>query len=165
MDWQWVEGDFATAPDFIPLGDDGAFDSHICFAAATPVAFQGEERVYYMGGDGPHSGDRNSSFALATLRKDGYAGVAGSGRFVLRAAACAGAALTITADVAAGGSLRVGVPNSTTLGLHMMDTIYADVTDGVATFSSGANFSSLVGSDVRLEVELTNATLYAVGFV
>lgn len=28
-----------------------------------------------MGGNGPHSGARNSSFGLATLRRDGYAAV------------------------------------------------------------------------------------------
>ena len=33
-----------------------------------------------MGGNGPHNGARNSSFALATLREDGFAGVAGSGK-------------------------------------------------------------------------------------
>ena len=31
----------------------------------------GVARVYYMGGNGPHGGARNSSFALATLRPDG----------------------------------------------------------------------------------------------
>ena len=47
----------------------------VCFAAAAPVAWQGKERLYYMGGNGPHSGARNSSFGLATLRRDGYAAV------------------------------------------------------------------------------------------
>ena len=31
-----------------------------------------------MGGNGPHSGTRNSSFGLATLRRDGYAAVRAS---------------------------------------------------------------------------------------
>ena len=50
----------------------------MCFAAAVPVAWHGEERLYYMGGNGPHSGARNSSFGLATLRRDGYAAVRAS---------------------------------------------------------------------------------------
>ena len=50
----------------------------VCFAAAVPVAWRGEERLYYMGGNGPHSGARNSSFGLATLRRDGYAAVRAS---------------------------------------------------------------------------------------
>lgn len=47
-----------------------SFDSHICYAAAQPItdpesgAF---ERIYYMGGNGPHSGERNSSFALVWM--------------------------------------------------------------------------------------------------
>ena len=30
-------------------------------------------------GNGPHNGARNSSFALATLREDGFAGLKGTG--------------------------------------------------------------------------------------
>ena len=164
FDWRWVEGTYATAPDFVPLGADGDFDSHICFAAATPVSTDDGERVYYMGGDGPHSGDRNSSFALATLRKDGFAGIVGSGRFALRPVVCGGATLTVTADIAPGGSIRVGLLNSTTLGLDAATAVTADATDAAVAFAGGADFTDLVGGDVSLEVELVNATIYVVGF-
>jgi hypothetical protein len=161
--WRWVAGDAASAPDLVPLGDGGAFDSHVCFAAASPASWDGETRIYYMGGDGPHSGVRNSSFGVATLRADGYAGVRGDGAFALRPVLCEDATLLITADVRPGGSLRVGaaVPG---LGVDDAVPLEADATAAAAAFRGGANFAGLVGSSVALEVELVDATLYAVGW-
>eukprot|EP01047_Picozoa_sp_COSAG01_P043317 COSAG01_NODE_3839_length_5646_cov_8.715934_4_plen_227_part_00 len=116
--WHPVE----PTQDFLPLGAPRAFDSHIIFAASGVHRFGGQERVYYMGGNGPHYGVRNSSFALTTFRADGFAGVG-------RAAVAAGAAdaahgastlevvsttikagggtVTVTADVAQGDTLVV----------------------------------------------------------
>jgi len=51
-----------------------------------------------MGGNGPHSGARNSSFALATLRADGYAALRGSGAFLTTRLTVAGPMLTATVD-------------------------------------------------------------------
>ena len=71
----------------------------------------GTTRVYYMGGDGPHSGKRNSSFALATLLPDRFAGVAGAageaGTVSSRAVEITGATLVATVDVAPGGSFSI----------------------------------------------------------
>jgi len=80
------------------------FDSHVCFAAAQPVHVDGMERVYYMGGNGPHSGERNSSFALATLRADGFAGVSGSGSATSMPLKVTGDSLTVTVDFLGGHS-------------------------------------------------------------
>ena len=66
--------------EFIPAGKLGSFESHVCFAAHTPLRMEedGSTRLYYMGGNGPHSGARNSSFGLATLPPDRFAGLAAS---------------------------------------------------------------------------------------
>ena len=73
-----------------------AFDSHIIFAAAAPFRdADGRERVYYMGGNGPHTGARNSSFALATLRPDGFASIRGSGRMITRQLLVTGAQVRV----------------------------------------------------------------------
>ena len=82
--------------DLIPLSNvnSSAFDSHVCFTAAYPVVVGQDDynnninnnndnnddsssndesiRLYYFGGNGPHSGERNSSFGLAFLRMDGF---------------------------------------------------------------------------------------------
>ena len=62
MHWKWVDNAGLNGADFIPLGtpsttrSTNAFDSHICFAAASPLQMEdGSARVYYMGGNGPVS--------------------------------------------------------------------------------------------------------------
>jgi len=47
--WEWVDNE-APLPgnEFIPAGPEGSFDSHICFAAATPIETPAGLRVYYM---------------------------------------------------------------------------------------------------------------------
>merc|ERR1719329_416930 len=109
--------------DFIPHGsvEDGAFDSHICFASAYPVRLvdNSEVRIYYMGGDGPHYSPatgllhRNTSFGLATIRPDGFVGVraygTGSGVGRTRPLLVSGPQLTVSADSATGGSVSIHV--------------------------------------------------------
>ena len=45
-EWKWVDAGGLTGADFIPLGGEHDFDSHICFAAASPVddAASGRDR-------------------------------------------------------------------------------------------------------------------------
>ena len=59
--------------------------------------------------------------------------------------------------------MRVGaaVPG---LGVDDAVPLEADATAAAAAFRGGANFAGLVGSSVALEVELVDATLYAVGW-
>ena len=68
-------------------------------------------RIFYMGGDGPHDNGgvdksgagRNTSFGLATLRPQGFAGISGSGKMTTRPLKASGTAVTITADILAPG--------------------------------------------------------------
>ena len=184
--WQWVHGNLTSAADFIPLGseDKGDFDSHIVFAAP-PVSLANEERVYYMGGNGPHSGPRNTSFALAHLRRHGYASVAGSG--VMRTAPMLVTAptLTVSTDMCgdggecggdgdgAGGTgwLRIGVRPSKELphppdglSIEHSTALRANATDAPMHFGGGCDFSSLIGTRVSFEVHMARARLYTIGF-
>ena len=90
--------------EFIPAGPQGSFDSHVCFAAHMPMKMpDGSSRIYYMGGNGPHSGARNSSFAVATLPADRYAGLKGTGEIKeTKMITVTGSKMTITADVESG---------------------------------------------------------------
>ena len=106
--WQWVDSGGLLGKEFIRLGPPGSYDSHICFAAHSPVVMPDHIRLYYMGGNGPHNGARNESFAVATLRSDGFAGVAGTGEATTLALTATGTKLTVTADMLGpGGSLTV----------------------------------------------------------
>jgi hypothetical protein len=82
----------------------------------------GTTRAYYMGGNGPHSGARNTSFALVTLGADRFAGVTdaevggvGTAGGVLTTTVSSslsktvnvtGATMIVTLDVLGGGSGR-----------------------------------------------------------
>ena len=171
--WQWVEDRGLTGTEIIPLGPDGSFDSHVCFAAAAPVAWHGEERLYYFGGDGPHSGERKSSFGLATLRPDGYAALRGSGSFLTTPLRVTGSTLTATVDFHdEAGSLKIGL-SSKSAELHAVPAglrasaslpLKANSTDAKMAFEGGADFSSLRGLEVVLEVRMQSASLFTVGF-
>jgi hypothetical protein len=175
-EWRPVEGTSVTnAPDLLPLGVGGAFDSHIVFAAATPFRHgtgdAAAERLYYMGGNGPHGGPRNSSLGLATLRPDGYACVRGRGTFRTPRLTVAARTIVVSVDfAAAGGALRVGVlPDGAEppieLSLNRSVPLTANATDAPMAFVGGADLSSLVGTMARLELRLEGeAMLYAVGF-
>lgn len=151
------------------------FDSHICFAAKPIEVSDGIPLIYYMGGNGPHDGWRNTSLGLATLPSvHRFAGIGGSGRVTASVETLVtGSQLTVTADsltygaTASGSSLRVGVQDVE--GLSVEDAVpislkKANVTEEVATFVSGMDFDGLVGKNVTFEMELVDAMVYSLGF-
>lgn len=180
--WHWVDEGGLTGKDLIALGDGDAtqeqggdgdpgnpFDSHIIFAAAYPVKMpdDGSVRVYYMGGNGPHFGERNSSFGLATMRPDGFASMSGSGTVRTVALTCTGPTLVITVDVLeAGGSVHVGLVGSSSKGLKPSDAVAVtqSTTDHAVAFQAGKTLAALVGQDVVLELVLDRAAVFTVGF-
>ena len=158
----WTYVDFST--DFIPLGTQGssttdpanAYDSHICFAAK-PVTYDTEERIYFMGGNGPHNGDRNSSLGLATLRKDGFLAVAGSGTYETNDLVLS-SSLRITADV-------IGPDGFVTLvAIHGDDVQVTPITTNVTDALLDVDLSPWHGVAVSLRFELSNAALYTISF-
>ena len=60
---------------FVPQGPPGSFDSYTVFSAK-PLRdpHDGSIRVYYSGGNGPHSGARADCLGLARFHTDGFAG-------------------------------------------------------------------------------------------
>lgn len=48
--WSWVDAGGLNGKEFIPAGAAGSFDSHVCFAAHSPIKMpDGSVRLYYMG--------------------------------------------------------------------------------------------------------------------
>ena len=148
------------------------YNSYVCFAAAYPVVVDGVVRLYYFGGDGPHSGDRNSSFAMATMRMDGFAGLSNQrkgdkGTAQTFALAVRGKYLRVTADVdarAEDGSVKVGIEGQKGYALDDADAVKKNVTDFVVSWKGNADVGALMGQKVVLQFELNDATLYTFEF-
>mmetsp|Transcript_14748 Transcript_14748/g.33079 ORF Transcript_14748/g.33079 Transcript_14748/m.33079 type:complete len:209 (-) Transcript_14748:195-821(-) len=177
--WRPIEGNsIIDAPDFLPLGRPGAFDSHVIFAGARPFQHDGDGAtwIYYMGGNGPHDGARKSSLGLATLRPDGWAYVSGQGTFITPSLTVTAELLTTTADFGpGGGALRIGVlPDNATeppleLSLNNSVPLHSNKTDVAMLWldhhGRSPDLASLLGKSVKLEVALEGAAvLYTVGF-
>ena len=168
--WRWVDRGGLTGAEFIPAGPEGAFDSHVCFAAHQPVRVpDGSARIYYMGGNGPHSGLRNSSFALATLRPDRFAGLGGdAGTVTTRALLVTSASLIATVDVGGngggGGSVVFGVVGGG-VALARSAPITKNCTDcAVAWPGAAGGLASFVGSNVSFTITIERAVFYTLGF-
>ena len=191
LDWQWVDrkGGLEALKEFIPAGEIGSFESHVCFAAHTPLKMpDGTTRLYYMGGNGPHSGKRNSSFALATLEPDRFAGVApaGDGRgsggsgdagqqpawaTATQSVTVTGATMIVTVDIeGSADQVQMGIEGQAGFGASepISRASTADSTTDVAVRFPGqpaAGLKALIGKQVKIKVGLTRgATLYTVGF-
>ena len=182
--WHPVEGaNIVEAPDFLPLGVDSSFDSHVIFAAARPFRYglgnEAVERIYYMGGDGPHNGPRKSSFGLATLRPDGFASIQGHGKFITPSLIVTAPELIATVDFGLdGGTLRIGVllPSNridppAELSLNSSIPIFSNGTDIPIHWYTDrghdkqTDLSSLLGKAVRFEVKMEGSCiLYSIGF-
>ena len=161
------------AEDLIPMGGAGEFDSYDCFASKA-VVVDGQVRIYYMGGDGPHFGPRHTSFNLATIRSDGFAGQAAadaSKPAVLRTKPlpCHGTTPLVTADIAPGGSVRVEVQTEAG-GAIKGRGLYESVPLEASGSRVPASWWYELEADQLPEVcvlifELRNATLYTFGWV
>jgi len=150
----------------IPRGPRGSFDWGCIYGAAYPVVRDGEIRLYYGGSDGPHTAWRSGGFGLARLRPDGFAGMQTAdsekmGTVVTRAIECTGRQLRVSADVAAGGSLRAAVLGAEGLGVDDCEPITTNVTDGLLRWRGGRDLTALRGQQVRLRFELRSCTLYS----
>lgn len=152
-------------PDFcMEIERWGGFDSHICFAAATPIQTADGVRVYYMGGDGPHGADRNSSMGLITLRPDGFAGLQGTGNITTIPIRVTGKTLIITTDVSPGGSVIIGVIGASRLRPSDAIPILKSGTDFPVSFHGRADFTPLLGHNVTLRLVIDRSTVYTFGF-
>ena len=177
--------DSRVGADFIPLGAEKAFDSHICFGSKPIVMEDGSSRFYYMGGDGPHFGLRKSSLGLATLPPDRFASLTaaeGQGPVLVNTSESVlvtGPVLIVTADFvesSAVGSIRIGVAegsdalsleNSIPLTKKLLLKHSRQAKEGTnvqMTFRNGKNFRELVGKSVKLALELNDVSLYTLGF-
>ncbi len=153
----------------ISRGAKGGYDGGCIYAAACPITRDGEIRLYYGGNDDTHGGWRKGYFCLARLRPDGFAGMetidpARPGTILTRPVACLGSKLCVTADVAAGGSLRAAVLDTPGLALEACEPLSGSLTDATVRWRGARDLASRKGTRIRLAFELRAATLYSYGF-
>ena len=143
--------------DFIPLGtlNPNTFDSHEIFLAALPITHDHQGRLYYMGGNGPHNGDRNSSLSVAYLREDGFVAVKGTGAVETLALLVSQPTLRLTADVFSDqGYLRLKTVNG--VNVNAQD-ITGNVTDAPI---EGLDLSRCLNTSATFLFHLKDAAFY-----
>lgn len=160
------------APGELIRSDSGGNKLWDCFMANKPVVLGETMRLYYMAGDGPHFGSRNTTLAVATLRRDGFAGRAprsarAAALIISRLLTCDGELPVVTADVAMGGSLRVAIEGveGPIAGYTLPESVplLRSATERRMAWSSRTGREKLPAK-CRLRIELRNATLYTFGW-
>jgi len=146
--------------------EEMAYDWGCVYAAACPIFFDDEIRIYYGGNDGYHYGWRNGFFCLATLRPDGFAGyepicTENDAIVTTRPIIFQGKDLYISADIPTGASVKVIVKDEQ--GNKIVDSKYIKktVTDGKVEWAKNKD---LQGKRVRLEFVINNAKIYSFKF-
>ena len=119
----------------------------------------------------PHSGTRNSSFAMATIRMDGFAGIRNtngqSGVVNTFELVIDGKYLCVTVDIDANsldGSVKVGLVGINGFEISDATAIDKNVTDSAVSWNNGNDLSSMMGQSVEIEFELNHAILYTFHF-
>jgi hypothetical protein len=189
-DWDTVDTELAWSPDtiswnrvstgqpLIPRGSgtyaDGAYDCG-CIYAAAPVLVGDKHHIYYGGSNGLHNGFREGSFCLATLPRDrfaGYAAPAGgspagdTGRLVTAPFVAGPGGIALNVDIAPGGRVEAALlgPDGTPITRFDRESSVRIEDGGLdVPLPWGRAISSLSGREVRLELELSGATVYAIG--
>ena len=149
----------------IPLSEKpGDFDWGCAYAAAYPVVLAEEIRLYYGASNGTHNGWRDGFLALAQLRPDGWAGFvpkddARPAIVVTQPIHCASRTLQVTAEVRAGGSVKVTVLDGGGQQPLASGTLTAGATDAVVS-----EVGPHRGQAVRVRFDIARATVYAFAF-
>lgn len=86
--------------------------------------------------------------------------------FTTKTIKCTGAKLLLSADVVNAGHVKVGASGVAGLTLDDASPVTTNVTRSAVHFGNNADFTSLIGKTVTLQIEMAaGATVYAVGFM
>ena len=163
IEWQRI----APGTAFIANSEnEGDYDWGCIFAAATPIIRPDGIKVYYSASDNTHFGHRKAYLALATLRPDGFVGVTrveqeSPAEIVTHDFDFSGEQLHLSADIDAGGSIRVILeePNSEReITRSALLPGSQQLTHGRVRFTLPSGFSQ---TRVRARFVATRATLYS----
>ena len=137
-----------------------------CVYSAAPIFGADAVRVYYVGNDGRHFDWRKGYFCLASFRPDGLAGMAP--RRADEPASITTAPLrihrpsrlTVSADIARGGHVQVGVVGDPKRSLRRCIPLRRSGSDVTMAWGTG---DLIPAGQIQLAFRLDRATLYAFG--
>ena len=137
------------------------YDYGCIYAAAKPIIKNNEIQIFYGGSDYLHSGWRNGSFNLATLRPDGFAGyvqedLGKKGLIVTKPIKFNGNSLKLTADVDKGGSIKVYVFNRKGDQISSSKYIKRTITDENVEF-----YDEISEENISLKIVIKKAKVYS----
>ena len=142
-----------------------------CIFASPLVFLKDEMRLYYGSNNGRFMGWRDGFFCLARLRPDGFAGYeqieGGSNKtaaITIKPVRAVAGSLRLTADVAAGGFVKVAILDASDKTLAESELVARTVTDAKVQWLGGYSFGKLKGRNVRLRFELRDAKVYSFSF-
>lgn len=167
---RWV---YAQQP-LVPRGPDGSFDKDIVFPSSAIVTHQDRHWIYYAGANERHGTPevafpRRHAIGLATLRLDGFVGVAAKNEpasITTRSFRLDGGKLALNVDAREGYLLvevldeaGAPIPGFT----RHQATRYSNIDELSLrpAWNHHTDLAPLVGKIVRLRFELQNARLYA----
>ena len=160
--YSWYREDmnpFLAVSDNTTAWNNGNLQS----AAGSPIIV-GDELYFYLSGRRLEGGNEITTTGLATLRRDGFASMSGSGELLTVPMKFTGEYFYVNADVK--GSLRVEIldeSGNAISGFSKDDckSITGNSTKKLVEWKSNATLSSLKGKHIKVKFYLDNADLYS----
>eukprot|EP01052_Picozoa_sp_SAG31_P015098 SAG31_NODE_960_length_10753_cov_7.843064_7_plen_437_part_00 len=158
---------------FIPLGGTGAWDSCSVFGAKMgfsssqqPFAKNGSLNVYYAGCSGPFMGPRACSLGLATIQRDGWAGLQGQrggGWVQLAPMHIFRAQLRLSVQSNGTRGVRLAISGSPSCSFNHSKPLVGSLPQALAEWSSDCDLNDYVGGAAVVELLIPEAaTVFSV---
>ncbi len=162
--WHWSR-DYFTPFCAVSDSEDDWNYGNIQSACGSPIIV-GDKLYFYMSGRRfeKSSGKEIVSTGLATLRRDGFASISGTGTLTTETLKFTGEYLYINADI--NGSIQVEIydTNGDVIDGYSKDECQSITTDGTklrVTWNENKTLSDLSGENIKLKFYLTDSDLYA----
>ncbi len=157
---------------FIPLGEEGSWDSMLLIPSTGPVLLEEEIRFYFSGAPYPHGFDSENEFeciGAASLRPDGFVALRAGEEtceFLTRSFAMTEPGIFINAD-APGGMLKIEVCESSGKPIEGFSfpecrAVRGDSAALQVRWAEGADISRMTVRPIRIRVRARRADLYSI---
>lgn len=162
--WLWIAPDQTVIARGNGKYPDGDFDAG-CIYAATPIEIDGQWWVYYFGGNGRHTGYRETSLGRAAIDMERLAGYASTGADALLTIGpfrLSADDFAIFADIEAGGEISWCLVDPENRSGPKSTPRRLDTSHGWSELSIGSDFESWKGRLIDIEFSVRGAELFAI---